>query len=175
MKRSKHVAVLAVLLLAAACGRDAQPADQNAADAQPAAEQAAAPAPTGLDPCALLTAGEAQEIIGEPVAGPAPNKSNSRICEFTIGQDGMSGTFNFMTDTYTADEVVAQLQGANVATVDVPGIGERSFWAPQMGMTQLNTFQGGNHIILTMLYMGIDEARTKDIVQKLMTRVVSKL
>lgn len=170
-----RVAALAGVVLLAACGQDAPP-PQQAETAQPAAEQAAAApiATQALDPCGLLTAEEGTEAIGRTVTGPTRNEHNDKVCEYTVEGGGI---FNFMTETVAGtagpDEMMKELQSRGVATREAPGIGARSFWAPQMGMTQLNTYQGGNHIILTMAMLGND-AQMEELAQKVMAKVLAK-
>ena len=172
--------VAGVVMLAAACGGKDEAAEQAAA-AQAAADSAAAaqpatPLPTQLDACALLTSAEAQEIVGKAVAGPTRNQTNDQVCEYKV-EGGMGGTFQFATQMVyaanAADELAAQLKESGITTTEEPGLGERSFWAPQPNMTQLNTFQSGNHIMLTLGYMG-NETKQRDIARKIMTKVLEK-
>jgi len=181
MHHGKSALLAGLVLLAAACGGQDQAADeaaaaQAAADSAAAAEAAAAPMPTELDACSLLTAAEARAIVGKAVEGPTRNQTNAQVCEFKV-EGGMAGTFTFTTQMVfsanAADELIAQLKDGGITTTEAPGIGERSFWAPQQNLTQLYTFNAGNQIILTLGYMG-NETQQRGIATKIMEKVLEK-
>lgn len=179
----KGAALLAaVALLAGACGGQdeeaAAAAAQAAADSAAAAEAAAAaPLPVELDACALITAAEAKQIIGLDVTGPARDANDPAVCTYKAGPASMGGTFivqaRMVYSASAPEDLIAQYKEGGVTTEDAPGIGERSFWAPQQNMTQLNTFVAGNHIMLTMGNLG-PEAKQRTFVEKLMQAALTK-
>jgi len=44
-----------------------------------------------------------------------------------------------------------------------------------MGMVQLNTFKGSAYVIITLLVPGANEAKSKEMAEKLMQKVLSKI
>lgn len=179
MHHGKYALLAGLVAFVAACGGQDEEA---AADAQQAiadsiaAAEAAMPMPTELDACSLITAAEAQQIVGKNVAGPTRNENNQAVCEYKV-EGGMAGTFNFMTQMVysanAADELIARLKEDGITTTEAPGIGDRSFWAPQQNLTQLNTFSKGNQIILTLGYMG-SETQQRGLAEKIMQKVLEK-
>ena len=130
-----------------------------------------------LDPCALVTKADVQQIVGKPVADPKPNQSNATVCDFKVGD---FGTIGFMaqpsTPGVTPDRIMAELQKRKTQVSEVKGIGERAFFAAMgYGMTQLNAFKGPHYIIVTLLIPGAAEAQQKAIAEKLMAKALAKL
>ncbi|NJD09615.1 MAG: DUF3558 domain-containing protein [Gemmatimonadetes bacterium] len=172
--RAPRAATLGGLLLMTACGgRDRPPPPE----AEPATAAVARPAPpplAPLDPCALLSGEEVTAVVGKAVTGPARSQSG-KACEFTVAGRGV---VNFMTETVAspagATELMEAMKASGARIAEAPGIGERSFWAPQTGMIQLNTYQGGHHIILTLALLGADSVQ-QTIAAQLMQKVLSKL
>jgi hypothetical protein len=178
----KGAALVAGLVLLAACGGQdeeaAAAAAQAAADSAAAAEAAAAaPLPVELDACGLITAAEAQQIIGVEVGEPTRDANDPNVCKYSVGPASMGGQFNIVTrmvySMNASEELVQQYKDSGITTTEAAGIGERSFWAPQQNMTQLNTFFSGNHIMLTMAYVGPD-AKQRTLVEKLMQTALAK-
>ncbi|NJD09617.1 MAG: DUF3558 domain-containing protein [Gemmatimonadetes bacterium] len=169
----------ALLLFAAACSKDAPPAGQaeqaQAAATQPAAQPAAAPA-ADLDPCTLLMPAEAQEITGKSFGIPVRNETSPNVCMFEA--DG-GPNFNYAIMPVgagnDADAMAARFRDRDVTVTAAPGIGDRSFWSPQSGVTQLNTFKGGWHIMLTAAFVADTPAQEQEIVGKLMLQILTRL
>lgn len=182
MHYGKYAALAVALLAAAACSKQDKAAEeaaaaQAAADSAAAAAAAAAPMPVELDACGLITAAEAKQIIGVEVGEPTRDANDPNVCKYTVGPASMGGQFNIVTrmvySTSAPEELIQQYKDSGVTTTDAAGIGERSFWAPQQNMTQLNTFFSGNHIMLTMAYVG-PEAKQRSLIEKLMQTALAK-
>ena len=103
--------------------------------------------------------------------------NDPNVCKYSVGPASMGGQFNIVTrmvySMNAPEELVQQYKDSGITTTEAAGIGERSFWAPQQNMTQLNTFQSGNHIMLTMGNLG-PEAKQRTFVEKLMQAALTK-
>ncbi len=130
-----------------------------------------------LDPCALVTKADVQQIVGKTIADPKINKNNAAVCDFAV--DGF-GNVSFMTQAstpgVTAERTMLELQKRKIQVAEAKGIGDKSFFAaPGYGMTQLNAFKGPHYIIVTLLIPGAGEAAQKAFAEKLMAKALAKL
>jgi hypothetical protein len=146
----------------------------------PASTAALLQAQTKTDACALLTRGQIQEILGQPVKDKintgAARAANS-ACEFMIGDYGV---FSILVTAPVAanygDILLASMKKTNTKIADAPGIGDKSFFAlPGYGMLQLNTFSKSSYLIITMMVPGLTEDAQKPLAEKLMKLALAKL
>lgn len=132
------------------------------------------------DPCSYLTKEEIQEIIGKSVSdGKVNAKANPILgppCDYTVGDYGVFSLWIGQNQTNTCEKTMAELNQRNIKTAPAAGIGECSFFADQgYGMLQLNTWQGTNYVIITLMIPGENESQQKSIAEKLMRLVINKL
>jgi hypothetical protein len=134
-----------------------------------------------VDPCALLTQAEIQEVLGTPAqAGKLkanPNQAAEADCSYTIGD---YGTFNLLlkpiSASETPDRIYAEFKKRKIAGAELPGVGDRSFYInPGYGMTQLFTFKGERYILITMLVPGSTEPTQQAAAAKLMRKLLPRL
>jgi hypothetical protein len=134
-----------------------------------------------VDPCALLTQAEIQEILGKPVQpGTMKTSANAAIgfpCQYVVGD---YGAFSVLVKTAgiaeTPDKMMAELNKMNIKTEVVAGIGDKSFFAfPGYGMVQINSFKGSRYAIMTLLVPGFSEQQNKDAAAKLMKKALPKI
>lgn len=130
-----------------------------------------------LDPCALVTKADVQQVVGKPVADPKPNQHNAAVCDFKAGDFGnVSFMVQAVNPTVSADKIMSELKKRKIQVAEVKGIGDRSFFAsPGYGMTQLNTYKGPHYIIVTLLIPGGGEVQQKAFAEKLMAKALSKI
>jgi hypothetical protein len=145
-----------------------------------AVASAGQPTPAGakkLDPCTLVSKADVQQVVGQSVAGPTPNKSNAAVCDFKVGELGALGfAAQQQKPGETPDATMAGLKKMNIPVAEAKGIGDRAFFAsPGYGMTQLNAYKGPNYIIITLLIPGAAEEKQKAVAEKLMLKALSKL
>jgi hypothetical protein len=138
------------------------------------------PTPAGakkLDPCTLVSKADVQQVVGQNVTGPTPNKSNAAVCDFKVGDLGALGfAAQQQRPGETPDATMAALKKMNMPVTEAKGIGDRAFFAsPGYGMTQLNAYKGSNYIIITLLIPGAPEAKQKAVAEALMLKALSKL
>ena len=138
------------------------------------------PAQTKIDACALLTKGQIQEILGQPVKDKvrtgAARAANS-ACEYVIGDYGV---FSILVTAPVAanyaDTLIAAMKKTNMKMADAPGIGDKSFFTlPGFGMLQLNTVFKSSYLIITMMVPGLNEEAQKPLAEKLMKLALTKL
>lgn len=137
--------------------------------------------PRKIDPCSLLTKAEILEILGKPVQDGKPNTTANAVvgqpCQYVVGD---YGAFSILIKPAgpgeTADAVAAGLAKSKIKTEAAPGIGDKSFYSfPGYGMLQLNTFKGGQYLIITLLIPGLTEDAEKAPAEKLMKKALTKL
>ena len=128
-----------------------------------------------LTPCSVVTKAEVQEAVGKMVvADPVPNKTNPTVCDFKVGDYGTVGVMVPPPGT-SPDQLLAEMKRSKLAVTDAPGIGDRSFYvSPGFGMAQLNTFKGGNYVIITVIIPGSDETKGREIATKLMQKALAR-
>ena len=133
------------------------------------------------DACSLLTKAEIQAAIGQNVGDGALNpKANPAVgqpCQYVAGS---YGAFSILKKTTgpgeTADNTIAELNKRKIATADVAGLGDRSFFSsPGYGMIQLNTFQGSHYLVITIMVPGTTEAAQKSAAETLMRKALARL
>jgi hypothetical protein len=136
--------------------------------------------PKKIDPCALLTKTEIQEVLGQPVKdGKLAANANPAVgspCQYVVGDYGaFSVLVKPLGPVETPDKIQSML-GKMMKTSDAPGIGDKSFFAfPGYGMVQLNTFKGSSYVIMTLMVPGLSEDAHKAPAEKLMKKVLPKL
>jgi hypothetical protein len=138
------------------------------------------PAQAKTDACALLTKGQIQEILGQPVkekvhTGAA--RAADSACEYVIGDYGVfSILITAPVAANYADTLIAAMKKTNVKMADAPGIGDKSFFTlPGYGMLQLNTVFKSSYLIITMMVPGLNEEAQKPLAEKLMKLALTKL
>lgn len=145
------------------------------------ASQAAPGAAKNPDPCTLLTKGEIQEVIGQPVGdgklNMMANASVGRPCEFKVGDYGV---FSLLVKPVGAGENamagMAQLKKMGKSCTDVAGLGDGSFYFDAgYGMLSFNTFKGSTYLIITMLVPGMNADVQRTCAEKLMRKALAKL
>jgi hypothetical protein len=141
------------------------------------AQQSKTAAPRKLDPCTLASKAEIQEALGMSVSDLKLNPKNQTLCECTVGSFGTLSFFVRQGDPNDKpDAFTAELKRRNMQFTEVKGVGDRSFFVNQgYGMVQLNTYKGSTYVIITMLVPGTAEAKSKEMVTKLMQKVISKM
>jgi hypothetical protein len=134
-----------------------------------------------LDPCALLTQVEIQAVLGKPVqAGQLKTQSNPASganCSFVVADFGSLNILIKPLSSYeNPEKIKAEFARMKMAPVDLPGVGDRSFFtSPGYTMTQLHTFKGSKYILFTMLVPGSTEAVQKVAAEKLMRKLLPRL
>jgi hypothetical protein len=135
----------------------------------------------GKDACSLLTKDEIQAAVGQsvsestlnPNSGPAVGKP----CQYVVGS---TGAFSIFVKTVgpgeTADKTITALNEMKIATAAVSGLGDSSFFSsPGYGMIQLNTFQGANYLIITLMVPDAAEAAQKSAAETLMRQALTRM
>ena len=173
--RPHRIVLGLALVLVAGCSKKEQ---ANTA-AAPAAEQAAPATPVAapvLYPCTLLTADEVKEALGADVTGPMPNTTNPAVCDFKVGTGGVLNiTAKATGPQKTIDATMAEMKKRSIPVSEKTGPAQSFYASPGYGMAQLNTFQNGKYVIITMLVPGAADAQQKDMLQKLMARALARL
>ena len=146
------------------------------------------------DPCLLLSAESVAAVLGDPA--PAPKTSleaeppiNIRQCEWSIEPTELSIKSIFLSvlttagleaggaggGNYTAQEQLDGTRAAYTEAVDVPGLGDSSFFTnPEMG--ELQTLVGDTLLTVSSLKVGSDlEPVTGDQLRALMENAISNL
>jgi hypothetical protein len=176
------VPLLAILAFTGCSDTDDRQATEldSAAPAAEAAAAAATPAvgwAQSVDPCTLLSRAEVEQVLGRPVAEPAPNPGNAAICDFGIGDDGAIGiTTQDVRGDHTPERMMAEFEQRNIEVRETPGLGDRSFFARHpYGLTGLNTFKDKRCIILNVYMVGATQARQEAVAEELMRYAVARL
>ena len=142
---------------------------------------AASAAEKAIDPCSLLTQAEIQEALGKPVqAGKLNAGVNPAVgsnCNYIVGD---FGSFNVLLKPLgygeTPERIKAQFAKMKMNPVDLPGVGDSSFFtSPGFGMTQLQTFKGSRYILFTILVPGAKEPAQQAAAAKLMRKLLSRI
>jgi hypothetical protein len=134
-----------------------------------------------VDPCALLTQAEIQEILGQSVqAGKLKATADLAAgadCSYITSD---YGSFNLMLKplsiSETAERIYAEFNKRKMAGAELPGVGDRSFFIkPGYGMTQLFTFKGARYVLITLLLPGATEKVQNSAAEKLMRKLLPRL
>jgi hypothetical protein len=132
-----------------------------------------------INPCALLTKAEVQQVLGKEVSDPKPDPKNGAGsgCMFTVGGYGQ---LSLIARPARADEIpdmmVSEFKKHGVKAEEVKGVGDRAILTlPGFGMVQLNLFKGPTYVILTMMVPGVTEEKAKLLAQKLAEKALSRL
>jgi len=142
---------------------------------------AALAAEKAFDPCSLLTPAEIQAVLGEPVkAGTAKIESNPLAgagCTYVIND---FGSFNILVKPRqsgeTPDVIKAMFAKMKMKPVDLPGVGDASFFtSPGFEMVQLHTFKAAKYILFTLMDPKRKEIAARPLAEKLMRIVVTRI
>jgi hypothetical protein len=133
-----------------------------------------------IDPCALLTKAEIQEVLGKPIGDgvkdPDANPSEGRVCLYSVGD---AGGFSILVKTTgpgeTPDKALSEMKKYGIKTADAPNIGDRSFYVFPGGMLQLHTFKGNLYFVMALTIPDMTEDAEKGPAEKLMKKLLSKL
>jgi hypothetical protein len=126
-------------------------------------------------PCSLLTIADIKEAAGSDATGGIVNKLNATVCDYKVGAGGVLGVSVPPGAGASPDTIIAALNKQNIKTENAAGVGDRAFFAAMgYGMIQLNAFKGGRYVIVTLMLPGSDEAKTKGVAVKLMTKALAK-
>ena len=130
-----------------------------------------------IDPCALLTKAEVQQVLGKDVSDPKPDPKNGAGCVFTVGGYGQ---LSLIARPAAADEIpdkmVSEFKKHGIKAEEIKGVGDRAILTlPGFGMVQLNLFKGPTYVILTMMVPGVTEEKAKPLAQKLAEKALSRL
>ena len=133
------------------------------------------------DPCSLLTQAEIQETIGKPVQ-PGKLKAHATPaagadCNYIVGD---FGSFNVLIKPLqsgeTPERIKAQFAKMKMTPVDLPNVGDSSFFtSPGFNMVQLQTFKGSKYILFTMLVPGLEEPAVRPMAATLMRELLPRL
>jgi len=134
-----------------------------------------------FDPCSLLTPAEIQAVLGEPVkAGTAkiqPNPLAGASCTYVVND---FGSFNVLVKPLQSGETPEQMKAMfakmKMKPVDLPGVGDASFFtSPGFEMVQLHTFKAAKYILFTLMDPKRKEAAARPLAEKLMRVVVTRI
>jgi hypothetical protein len=76
----------------------------------------------------------------------------------------------------TPEKIKAMFAKMNMKPVDVPGVGDGSFFtSPGFEMVQLHTFKANKYILFTLMDPKRKEAAARPLAEKLMRTLLSKL
>lgn len=132
----------------------------------------------GLSPCALLTKAEVQEAVGSAVSDGEVNRINKTVCDFKSA-DKMSTVSVMLTAKApgdSAEKTVAELNKRKIAAEAVTGFGEGAYASsPGYGMQQLGVYKGSSHVIVTVLLVGANEAKSKAVAQSVMRKALARV
>ncbi|HSQ35644.1 MAG TPA: hypothetical protein VLQ89_06610 [Candidatus Binatia bacterium] len=134
-----------------------------------------------VNPCSLLTLAEIQEALSQPVkAGTLKTHASAAAgsdCTFVVAD---FGSFNILVKPLysgeTPERIKAQFAKMKMNPVDLPNVGDRSFFtSPGFNMTQLQTFKGTTYVLFTLLVPGSTEAAQQAAAAKLMRKLLTRL
>jgi hypothetical protein len=132
-----------------------------------------------IDPCALLTKAEVQQVLGTDVGDGKFNPKNGAgpTCQFTVGGFGQ---LSLMARPARPDEIpdqmVSEFKKHDVKAEEVKGVGDKAILTlPGYGMVQLGVFKGSTYLIFTMMVPNVSEEKAKPLVQKLALKAIAKL
>ncbi|MCJ7524476.1 MAG: hypothetical protein MUP71_04530 [Candidatus Aminicenantes bacterium] len=140
----------------------------------PAALRAAEKA---ADPCSLLTQAEIQAILGETVKAGTPKINANPLagadCTYVVND---FGSFNVLVKPLqtgeTPERIKAMFAKMKMKPVDLPGVGDASFFtSPGFDMVQLHTFKASKYILFTLM----DPKRKEDAARPLAAKLMEKL
>jgi len=136
------LAAAALVLLTGCGGSETQP--RSADEAVPDVGEAPL---DGVDPCALVTAGEAEQALGGPIVEqerPVESNIESRLatCRYVAEQGASVGVLVVMVrgsiEPGEASIAFRSEREAPVASESVSGIGEAAMWSQELGLTVLS-------------------------------------
>lgn len=135
----------------------------------------AQPKPAAVDPCSLLAKADIKEVSGLDTSGGTLNKRNATVCDYVVGAGGVLNVSVPPAPGATPDAMMAELKKRSIKTENAAGVGDRAFFpAMGYGMIQLNAFKGRHYVIITLMLPGMDEAKSKGVAAKLMTKALAK-
>ena len=129
-------------------------------------------------PCSLLTKAEVQEAVGTPVSEGVINKINKTVCDFSVGDLG-SAVSIMLTGKIpgdSAEKTVAELKKQKIAAQVVSGFGDSAYSSsPGYNMQQLGVYKASSHVIVTVLLLGANDAKSKKVAEAVMTKALVRL
>ncbi|TFG75128.1 MAG: hypothetical protein E4H23_11125 [Chrysiogenales bacterium] len=134
-----------------------------------------------VDPCSLLTPAEIQEILGEPVKAGTPKINANPLagagCTYVVSD---LGSFAILVKPQQAGEtperIKAMFAKMKMKPVDLPGIGDSSFFtSPGFEMVQLHTFKASRYILFTLMDPKRKEDAARPLAAKLMEKLLTRL
>ena len=133
------------------------------------------------DPCSLLTPAEIQAILGEPVKAGTPKINANPLagadCTYVVND---FGSFNVLVKPLQAGEtperIKAMFAKMKMKPVDLPGVGDASFFtSPGYEMVQLHTFKASRYILFTLMDPKRKEAAVRPLAAQLMEKLLPRL
>lgn len=129
-------------------------------------------------PCSLLTKADVQEAAGTLVSEGAVNSINRAVCDFKVDEFGsaVSVMLTGKGPADSAEKTVAELKKQKIAAHVVSGFGDSAYASsPGYGMQQLGVYKGSSHVIVTVMLMGVPEAKSKTIVEAVMNKALVRV
>ncbi|HEX7502729.1 MAG TPA: hypothetical protein VF451_04865 [Acidobacteriota bacterium] len=142
---------------------------------------AASAAGKSFDPCSLITPAEIQSVLGEPVKpGTAKIQANALAgadCTYVVGDFGsLSILVKPLQTGETPEKMKAMFAKMNMKPVDLPGVGDSSFFtSPGYEMVQLHTFKASKYILFTFMDSKRKEVAARPLAGKLMKMLLPRL
>jgi hypothetical protein len=164
MSNNRTLSFAALLVIAPLLGACSEGGDNG--ETEPTASAPAPEAASTLGACDLLTAGEAEAVVGgavgEPKAGAPVSSGTVRLTDCTWIDTGSGRSVTIiLRRSQTADNTAEAIAGvrAQLATAgpveDVDGLADSAFW----GSDQLHVFYNGRDY-LTVSVVGFRDARS---------------
>lgn len=133
------------------------------------------------DPCSLLTPAEIQAILEEPVKAGTPKINANPLagadCTYVVND---FGSFNVLVKPRqtgeTPERIKAMFAKMKMKPVDLPGVGDASFFtSPGFEMVQLHTFKASKYILITLMDPKRKEIAARPLAAKLMEKLLPRL
>lgn len=134
-----------------------------------------------FDPCSLLTPAEIQAVVGKPVKAGTPKVQRNQLsgadCTYVIDNFGScNALLKPLQSGETPEKMKAIFAKMNMKPVDLPGVGDASFFtSPGFEMVQLHTFKSGKYVLITLLVPGLKEPAVRPLAAKLMKTLLPRL
>jgi hypothetical protein len=120
------------------------------------APEAEAPAAPAVNACDLLTAQDAEQVLGEPASWMTSVLSEAqggdpRQCGYNAGSDTTRTIALEVRQAASADQARQRFEAARellAGAQEVQGLGEAAFWLGR-GVEQLHVLRGDLHLIVT--------------------------
>jgi hypothetical protein len=128
-------------------------------------------------PCSLLTKADVQQATGMTSTEGKPNPNNATVCDFKAGDTNAVGIMlQNVAPGDSMERTIAELKKRKIETTPVSGIGDKGYFAsPGYGMQQLSVYKGSKFIIVTVFFMGMDQAKSRTVAEKLAKAAVPRM